>query len=180
MGCGASKGSAYAAGSDGNKAIDELRSELQSMRAELTRLAAAVQQTGGETGRDTAFDKHVSKGISAAPGPERAAFLEKKWLPFVAELKAEMLATQTRLVSGVSGSEVLPAQAKMREWVVRNLELTKEWHGKANISTLYEFMIGAPPPPGRPTLWADNSRGPLTWRIPSHPLTDPPHSLQTH
>ena len=43
-----------------------------------------------------AFKEYVASGVSAAAPAERAAFLEFKWLPFIAELKSEMTAARTR------------------------------------------------------------------------------------
>jgi len=72
---------------------------------------------------------------------EKAAFLQNEWMPFFLELQEALSSTHTRHVLGVSLEEVLPPQPQWELWTSRCRELTAQWHGRANISAIYECLI---------------------------------------
>jgi hypothetical protein len=76
-----------------------------------------------------------------APGAEKSTFLSSQWAPFVQEMKDALLATRTRHAVGVSLEEMLPPQAQWVAWAERCAELTSRWHGRPNISAVFQLLV---------------------------------------
>ena len=155
MGCGASRSRVYAEGGLVAK-VEKLDEQVQALSATVEKLdqqlqtinGAAAGGGGGGGGAKlqrskTKANMQASGRICSASAQERAAFLEDRWLPFVHELQDEMRASRARAIGGFSPEEILSPQSKMQGWSDRCLELTAEWHGRPNLSLMYEFLVEA-------------------------------------
>lgn len=71
----------------------------------------------------------------------RAEFLSQKWIPFLRELKEELLAAETRCLSGFGPEELLPSQRRVEELTEKCASLTLAWHGSRNYSVIFEWLM---------------------------------------
>ena len=122
--------------------LDELTAKVHRLEREFKLSRRENGWPDGKIGRAQTLKSLEDKPrLCSASPPERAAFLQEKWLPFIAELKHAMRATRSRSVGGFSPEEILPPQKQINEWSERNLALTAAWHGRPNLSVMYEFII---------------------------------------
>ena len=159
MGCGASRTHPYGYAENGDQLAErvaKLDQQLQSLTDTADKLDGRLQRleagngqparSNGGSGRRLGNSKtkalmHSSGRVCTASEKERADFLESKWLPFVNELRDEMRSSRARAIGGFSPEEILSPQSKMQGWSDRCLELTAEWHGRPNLSVMYEFLV---------------------------------------
>lgn len=72
---------------------------------------------------------------------EKERFVREEWLPFYSELQDALCATKTRHMLGVSLEETLPTQIEWERWASRCAELTTKWHGRPNLSAVYQLLL---------------------------------------
>jgi len=74
---------------------------------------------------------------------ERTRFLEEQWSPFLKELQQLLEETRSRRKRRFLLHEVMPSQETFATLAKNNLALTAMWHGRGNISALYEVFMEA-------------------------------------
>ena len=158
MGCGASRTHPYGYAENDDQLAErvaKLDQQLQALTDTADKLDGRLQRLeagngqparNGGSGRRLGHSKtkalmQSSGRVCTASEKERADFLESKWLPFVNELRDEMRSSRARAIGGFSPEEILSPQSKMQGWSDRCLELTAEWHGRPNLSVMYEFLV---------------------------------------
>ena len=83
----------------------------------------------------------VEKCICDSTVSSRAQFLSQQWLPFLRELKDELLSAQTKYIAGFGPEELFCPQARVEELTQKCAALTLAWHGARNYSVIYEFLM---------------------------------------
>lgn len=126
--------------------VDALSSRVAELEQQIAIGGAGAAGGDGRTTKkmprsQTRVMMEESNRVSGQGEQQRAAFLKEKWLPFVDELKEEYRQARSRGIGGFSPEEILSPQAKMQGWSDRCLELTAEWHGRPNLSLMYEFLV---------------------------------------
>eukprot|EP00927_Polykrikos_kofoidii_P047700 TRINITY_DN41980_c0_g1_i1.p1 TRINITY_DN41980_c0_g1~~TRINITY_DN41980_c0_g1_i1.p1 ORF type:complete len:788 (-),score=158.87 TRINITY_DN41980_c0_g1_i1:61-2073(-) len=81
--------------------------------------------------------------IKLRDGSVRARFLQEEWGPFFAELRCFVQDAKDRQANNFSHHEVMPSHSKLIDLTRRCLDLTERWHGRANVSALYEAYCEA-------------------------------------
>jgi len=79
--------------------------------------------------------------IKACSSEEREYFLIEKWSPFLATLGQYVEDVKTRAARKFQLHEIMPSHAEIHSLVQTCLKLTKEWHGRGNISAVYEAFM---------------------------------------
>lgn len=72
---------------------------------------------------------------------QRRQFIEEEWLPFVGLVRRHLDCASERRARGFTAHEILPSHANLSLLAERCLELTRRWHGRANVSMLYELFM---------------------------------------
>ena len=72
---------------------------------------------------------------------EKRTFLKESWLPYLKRLRRALISTAEKVVQGWSASESAPSQEQLEKWAVECFELSRQWHGRPNLSAFYEFFI---------------------------------------
>ncbi len=91
--------------------------------------------------QDLPVVKGGEKFLCDAAAPIRAEFLSQKWIPFLRELKDELLSAEARCLSGFGPEELLPSQRRVEELTEKCASLTLAWHGARNYSVIYEWLM---------------------------------------
>lgn len=79
--------------------------------------------------------------ICKASTEEKVAFTHGRWNPFLRRLKGEIEAAKGRKAAGFLKHEVLPPQSLVLSLAEQCLQLTATWHGRGNLSVVYEFLM---------------------------------------
>jgi len=74
---------------------------------------------------------------------ERNRFLEERWSPFLNGLQQVLEETRSRRKRQFLLHEVMPSHETLAKLAKKNLALTEMWHGRGNISALYEVFMEA-------------------------------------
>lgn len=72
---------------------------------------------------------------------KRARFLEKEWSPYLARLQHHLDEVRSRRDLGYSPCEIMPSQSELSSLAQRCLQLTRRWHGRANLSAFYSYFM---------------------------------------
>mmetsp|Transcript_42653 Transcript_42653/g.91492 ORF Transcript_42653/g.91492 Transcript_42653/m.91492 type:complete len:670 (+) Transcript_42653:58-2067(+) len=73
----------------------------------------------------------------------RRRFINDEWNPFLAELEQESEAAASRRAQGFLHHEVMPPHSVFASFTARCLSLTQRWHGRGNVSAVYEAFMRA-------------------------------------
>jgi hypothetical protein len=101
----------------------------------------SVTPVDGGVINDLAIVKGGENFLCDAAAPIRAEFLSQKWIPFLRELKEELLSAEARFLSGFGPEELLPSQRRVEELTEKCASLTLAWHGARNYSVIYEWLV---------------------------------------
>ena len=72
---------------------------------------------------------------------QRLEFLREEWEPFQKEVEALLQSTEARARAGFSPHEIMPSHSRLRALTDKCRSLTEAWHGRANISYIYEMFM---------------------------------------
>eukprot|EP00435_Cladocopium_sp_Y103_P075855 s164_g67.t1 len=72
---------------------------------------------------------------------QRSQFLRDQWAPFQKEVEDLLQSTATRADAGFSLHEIMPSHLRLRALTDKCRTLTETWHGRANISYIYEMFM---------------------------------------
>jgi len=72
---------------------------------------------------------------------QRSEFLTGEWEPFQKEVELLLQSTEARARAGFSLHEVMPSHFRLRVLTDKCRSLTEAWHGRANISYIYEMFM---------------------------------------
>eukprot|EP00746_Dinoflagellata_sp_MGD_P120968 gnl/MRDRNA2_/MRDRNA2_56300_c0_seq1.p1 gnl/MRDRNA2_/MRDRNA2_56300_c0~~gnl/MRDRNA2_/MRDRNA2_56300_c0_seq1.p1 ORF type:complete len:1452 (+),score=235.13 gnl/MRDRNA2_/MRDRNA2_56300_c0_seq1:78-4433(+) len=126
----------------GESALSSLGSSCEELKyrpwseSDAVRRGSAVQTFEED---DPTEHRPLKFGTEAA----RQSFITGKWQPFIATLDNELAEVQRRHASGYSAREIMPSQGRIQDLCHENLQLSAEWHGRGNISVVYEFLMQA-------------------------------------
>lgn len=79
--------------------------------------------------------------VKQLPDEQRRRFIEEEWLPFVATVNGHLDSALERRAQGFTAHEIMPSHATLSLLTERCLSLTRRWHGRANVSMLYEVFM---------------------------------------
>jgi len=72
---------------------------------------------------------------------QRSQFLREQWEPFQEEVENLLQSTAARADAGFSLHEIMPSHLRLRALTDKCRSLTETWHGRANISYMYEMFM---------------------------------------